>query len=192
MSELVNNVKKEVIKESKKYQNESLDHYDFWNEHIKYVYEEACQLAIIYNANQEIVELGALLHDIALIKKVGERESHHTNGVIIGREILEKFGCPVDIKNRVLGCIEHHRNSKNATNIEEICVCDADILAHFDNIPMLFNSALKRHGLNLNDARKWIKNVFVNDYNDLSNETRKKFKKRYIDILNIVLGESNK
>ena len=191
MNSLVDDIKKEVMKEIQKYQSEADDHYDFWNEHIKYVYEEAVNLAKIYKANVEIVELGALLHDIALIKKTGTRDNHHINGAIIGAKILDKFNCPSDIKSKVLGCVEHHRSSKNATNIEEICVCDADILAHFDNIPMLFNSAFNRHNLNLVDAREWVKNECKKDYNDLSIETKKIFKDRYTDILNIVLGIDN-
>ena len=33
----------------------------------------------------EIVSLGALLHDIALINRVGDRKDHHINGEIIAK-----------------------------------------------------------------------------------------------------------
>lgn len=55
--------------------------------------------------------------------------------------------------DRVIGCVINHRSSKNATNIEELCVADADILAHFDNMPMLFNSAFNRNNIRLNEVR---------------------------------------
>ena len=104
-------------------------------------------------------------------------------------EILEKNNCPQEISDMVIGCILNHRSTKNATNIEELCVCDADILAHFDNIPMLFNSDFIRNKVDLNEIRKWIKNAFEKDCNDLSEETKKIFNDKYKLILEIVLGE---
>ena len=68
------------------------DHYDFWDEHIKYVLEESVKLADQYGADIEIVSLGALLHDIALINKVGDRKDHHVNSEIIARKVLYNLG----------------------------------------------------------------------------------------------------
>ena len=67
---IIDEVKKYVLERIEDYKNKSIDHYDFWNEHIKYVYEESINLAKKYNADIEIVSLGALLHDMALINKV--------------------------------------------------------------------------------------------------------------------------
>ena len=72
-------IEKYIKEQIERYKNDSEDHYDFWNEHIKYVYEESIKLAIEYGADREIVSLGALLHDIALINKVGYRKDHHIN-----------------------------------------------------------------------------------------------------------------
>ena len=92
--EIVNQIEKEVRKNIDEYKDNSENHYDFWNEHIKYVYEESISLAKKYNADEEIVKLGALLHDIALIKKVGTKAEHHINGKIIAKEILTKYTYP--------------------------------------------------------------------------------------------------
>ena len=188
MDNIINLIKNEVLKEIDDYKNNSDDHYDFWNEHIKYVYEESLELARKYNANIEIVSIGALLHDIALIKKVGERKDHHSNGALLAREILDKYEIDEGIKERIIKCVYNHRSSKNATSIEEICVCDADILAHFDNIPMLFNSAYNRNNVHLNEVRQWMLDCFEKDYNDLSEKTKEVFKDRYTLIKEIVIG----
>ena len=187
--DIINQIEKEVRTYIDEYKINSEDHYDFWNEHIKYVYKEAIELAKKYNADKEIVKLGALLHDISLIKKVGTRAEHHINGKILAEEILIKYLYPKDKMERVLGCVYNHRSSKNATNIEELCVADADILAHFDNIPMLFNSAYIRNNVSLNDVRKWMKDCFEKDYNDLSDKTKKEFDEKYRLICSIVLSE---
>ena len=183
--EIIENEVKEKIKE---YKLKAEDNYDFWNEHIKYVYVESQKWAKQYGADIEIVKLGALLHDIALICKVGERKDHHINGKILAEEILNKYDYPKEKKDRVLSCVYNHRSSKNATNIEDLCVADADIIAHFDNIPMLFNSAYNRNHISLNEVRAWMKNEFEKDYNDLSDKTKETFEDRYKQICEIVLG----
>ena len=185
---IIDIIESEVKTKINEYKISVEDHYDFWNEHIKYVYVESQKLAVEYRADMEIVKLGALLHDIALICKIGDRRDHHINGKIIAEEILKKYNYPTDKLNRVLGCVYNHRSSKNATNIEELCVADADIIAHFDNIPMLFNSAYNRNKINLNEVRNWLKECFEKDYNDLSDRTKENFKEQYKLICNIVLG----
>lgn len=189
MEELIKKVEEYVIYKCNEYKENSEDHYDFWNEHIKYVYYESIKLAESYKADISIVKLGALLHDIALIEKVGERKDHHINGKILSDKILDKFNCPIDKKERILGCVYNHRSCKNATNIEELCVCDADILAHFDNIPMLFNLAFNRNNVNLNDVRQWMLDAFEKDYSDLSDRTKEYFKEKYEIIKSVVVND---
>ena len=188
--DIINQVKEELMKYVDEHKNSREDHYDFWGEHIKYVYEEAIALAKKYNADEEIVQLGALLHDIALVKMVGTRAEHHINGKIIAEEILIKYQYPKEKMDRVLGCVYNHRSSKNATNIEEQCVADADVLAHFDNIPMVFSLAYKQKDNNtIADVREWLKYYFKKDFNDLSDVTKKEFEERYKLICRVILGE---
>lgn len=189
--DIINNIKNLIIKYCEEYKENAQDNYDFWNEHIKFVYQESIELAKKYKADIEIVSLGALLHDVALIKKIGERKDHHINGKDLANEILTDYNYPQNKKERVLNCVLNHRSSKNGTTIEELCVADADILAHFDNIPMLFNSGFNRSNKTLDNIREWLKECFEKDYNDLSDKTKETFKDRYNIIIDIVLGEKN-
>lgn len=188
--DIIEEIEKIVKNDILEYKKNAEDHYDFWEEHIQFVYKEAILLAKKYHADEEIVRLGALLHDIALIRKVGTREEHHARGRDIADEILTSFHYPDKQKERVLKCVYNHRSSKNATSLEELCVADADILAHFDNIPMLFHSAYTRKGVSLGEIRSYMREVFQKDFNDLSEHTKKDFKKDYQLICKIVLGES--
>lgn len=188
---IIDDIKKEVVSASENYRSQAEDNYDFWSEHIKYVYDEAISLAHKYNADVEIVSLGALLHDIALINKVGTRADHNINGADLAEMILEKYGYPKDRVAQVKGCVYNHRSSKHAANIEELCVADADILAHFDNIPMIFNSAYNRNHVRLCDVRECLREAFEKDYNDLSDRTKSEFKTKYDLICEITLGNTN-
>ena len=181
-------IKKEVLKINNNFMLTDEDNYDFWNNHIKYVVKESLFLAEKLGADKEIVEIGALLHDIAMMKRVGTKVDHHINGAIIAEQILSNYGVDKQKQQRIIGCVLHHRSSKNAENLEELCVADGDILAHFSNIPMCFFSAFKLKGYTLNDMDK-LKQWFEKDYNDLSEKSKVEFKQRYETIISVIFGE---
>ena len=174
MKNIICQIKDEVLALNQKYIDESDDYYDFWEQHIKYVVNNALKLATKNNADAEIVELGALLHDIALIAKVGTKKDHHVNGAVLAKELLAKYDYPQDKAELVIGCVLNHRTSKNATNIEELCVADADILAHFDNMDMIINN-IKRNNSTVDEVleRCW------RDFMDLSDNSKEVFKPKY-------------
>lgn len=180
---IIEQIKNELLQLNQKYIIEAEDGYDFWNNHIKHVVSESVKLAKEYGANLEIVELAALLHDIALVAKIGAKADHHTNGANIANELLKKYNYPQDKADRVLNCIIKHRSSKNATNLEELCVADADIIAHFYNIPNSFVLGVKKFGFSKSeDFITW----FVADYNDLSEKTKITFKDRFNNIMKVL------
>lgn len=188
---IVEQIKTLVQEKSAHYSANDPEKYDFWDEHLKYVFQEATTLAKKYAANLEIVQLGALLHDIALLEKVGTKADHHTNGKILSEKILQQYNYPETKAKQVLGCILHHRSSKNTENLEELCVADADVLAHFDNIPMLFAAAYNVHKLTeLKDIKSFMQETFQKDFNDLSDKTKAEFKPTYETIYSVVLGNN--
>ncbi len=184
--DIIANITDELMVLNQKYIEESDDNYDFWNMHIKYVVKEAVDLARKHNADVEIVELGALLHDIALVTKVGTKKDHHTNGVVLAKTLLERYNYPLEKQNKVLGCVLNHRSSKNATNIEELCVADADIIAHFYNIPNAFVIGVKKH--NFSKPKEFM-NWLAGDFDDLSEETKISFKDRYNGIMGTLFAD---
>ena len=185
---IIEQVKNELLKRNQEY-IEKVDSYDFWNNHIKFVVDEALKLASIYSADKEIVELGALLHDIALVSNIGTKADHHIQGAKIAEEILISLKYPQDKSEKVVNCVLHHRSSKNAENIEELCVCDGDILAHFDNIPMIFFKSFTMGKMTLNDINKFIQG-FQEDYDDLSDKTKETFKDKYENIMQVLFGKN--
>jgi len=184
---ILERIREEVMALNEQYLSAAEDRYNFFEEHVKYVLQESLELAKTYGADVEIVELAALLHDIALMSKTGTRAEHHITGAKLAGNLLAKYGYPEEKSNRVLKCILNHRSSRSCTSIEEICVADADILAHFDNILMLANNVF-RNSTSLPESRSKLKNIFEHDYNDLSDRTRAVFNERYQIICRVVLG----
>lgn len=188
MNDYVRNVSKYVIDKTKAY-TEEIDDYDFWNEHIKYVEYYANELAERYHADKEIVQLGALLHDIALVEKIGTRKDHHIQGAVLAEKILNDMNYDSDKTDRVKQCIVNHRSSKNAENIEDMCVADADILSHFANIPMIFQVEFLLQKKNLREVKAGLRQSLQSDYDDLSEQTKEWFKEEYENILNVLIKE---
>ena len=180
-------IKDKLMTANREYMESSADHLDYWEQHIKLVVKEALILAGEYGADKEIVELGALMHDIASVMRVGTRQEHHKNSAVIADRLLTEFSYPDDRKARILGCVLHHRSSKYADNTEELCVADADIISHYDNIPMCFGVAFKYNKISTGSVEEW-KKYFEHDWNDLSERTKKTFKPRYDNIMDVLFG----
>jgi uncharacterized protein len=171
-----------TVKEYKK-----LNNYDFWNEHVKHVVDNSIMLAKKYNADIEIVELGALLHDISLSSNYGPREEHHIYGAEIADKLLNKYKYPKERIEMVKKCILNHRNNDTKkTTIEEVCVADADIISHFNNIPMIFSKAYLILKLSHAEGVKYVKEALEKDYNELSKDTKALLKDRYEEIIRVI------
>ena len=94
--DIIEMLKAEIMLDNKKYYDESDDRYDYWENHIKHVVNEAVNLATLYGADKEIVEISALLHDVAQLKKIGPKEGHNVRGAEIAEQMLLKFNYPKD------------------------------------------------------------------------------------------------
>ncbi len=188
MSEIVESIKAELLKRCEAYKEKH--GYDFWNDHIKYVVKNSIELAEKYGADVEIVELGALLHDIAMPSEFGPREEHNVYGVQIADELLTKLNYPEDRKERVKECVLRHRGSKSLprNTIEEECVADADVMAHFDCIPSMFHLAFGKNDLDLSleEGAEFVKKKLERDYNKLSDRTKIELKDRYENIMKVL------
>lgn len=186
MNNIIEKVREELIKRCEEY-NQKYD-YDFWNEHIKYVVSNSLNLAKEYGGDLEIVELGALLHDIAMPSEYGPKEEHHIYGAEIAEKILKELNYPEEKIEHVKRCVLNHRGSKDMprTSIEEECIADADVIAHFDCIPMLFHLAFREKQLNVAEGKEFIKNKLEKDYQKLSDRSKELLKDRYENIMKVL------
>lgn len=191
MSDVIQKVKEELLVRCK--EHEEKVGYDFWNEHIKFVVKNSIELAEKFGADKEIVELGALLHDIAMPSGVGPREEHHIYGAQIAVELLREYGYPEDRIERVRLCVLNHRGMADypRNTIEEECLADADVIAHFDCLPSMFNLAFKEHGLSIPEGTEFVKKKLQRDYNKLSDRTKVVLKDRYETIMNVLFVDKD-
>jgi uncharacterized protein len=152
-----------------------------WDHHIKTVYEIATSICEEYNADYNIVALSALLHDIASVTDKELTEEHHIHGVKIAEELLSKYDIEQDKIEHIKKCILNHRGSRLAkkNTPEEICIADADAMAHFYNIPSLLSMVYVEKGLSIDEGAKFVYNKLERSYNKLSPKGKKIIKKHY-------------
>ena len=133
------------------------DGYDFWNEHIKYVVENGIELAKKYGAE-------------------------------IAEQLLTELNYPKERIEQVKNCVLNHRGSKDRprNTIEEQCVADADVIAHFDCIPSLFSLVYKEMKLSILDGKEYVRRKLERNYNKLSPRTRELLKDRYKNIVDVL------
>jgi putative nucleotidyltransferase with HDIG domain len=117
-----------------------------WTHHIIFVVKYSKMLAEKLGAEQEIVELAALLHDYAGIKDSSKSEEHHIWGAKEAESILRSFNYPEVKIEKVKQCILSHRGSVvvQKNSVEEICVASADAMSHIDQVVSLLYAALRK------------------------------------------------
>lgn len=152
-----------------------------WDHHIEIVYQIAKNNAKLYGANQDIVSLAALLHDIASVTNKDYTEEHHLIGAEIAEELLQKYNLTQEQITLIKKCILNHRGSRLMTknSPEEICLADADAMAHFYSIPSLLEMVYVEKKLSIDDGAEFVLNKLKRSYNKLSPEGKKIVSSRY-------------
>lgn len=152
-----------------------------WDHHIEIVYQIAKNNAKLYGANQDIVSLAALLHDIASVTNKDYTEEHHLIGAEIAEELLQKYNLTQEQITLIKKCILNHRGSRLMTknSPEEICLADADAMAHFYSIPSLLEMVYVEKKLSIDDGAEFVFNKLKRSYNKLSPQGKKIVSSRY-------------
>jgi len=136
--------------------------------HILPVVKNALVLAEKLDADKNIIEVAAYLHDIgrAVDRIEYKRDNdHHIVGAEESRKILKKLGCEDDFIDKVYHCVLAHRGRKGPgpeTLEAEIINC-ADAMAHFDTFLDLFYFILDNNSFE--DAVRIARNKIDRSWN---------------------------
>ena len=146
-----------------------------WDHHIELVYKIATQICSEYGANYNIVALSALLHDIASITDANFVKDHHIIGAQIAMDLLKPYDITKENKELIKKCILNHRGSilVDKYTPEEVCIADADAMAHFYSIPSLLRMAYVEKNMTIDDGAIFVSNKLQRSYNKLSDKGKK-------------------
>lgn len=162
--------------------------YGIWSHHIKPMLKISSKLAGFYNAEEEIVIIATLLHDLAGIRDDSKTKEHHIYGAMEAEEILRKYNYPDDGIEKVKKCILNHRGSVNniKDSVEEICVADADAMTHIEQIGSLFYLVYKEMDMGIEEGIEYIKGKINRDWNKMSEKSKVMFKYKYEKVIDVI------
>lgn len=177
MSNIIQEVKEFVENECKK--STSKYGYGPFVNHFVPMRDYAVMLAEKLNADKEIVEIAAWLHDIGSI--IRGRQNHHATGAEIAEKKLKELKYPEDKIDKVKKCILNHRGSVQAfrESTEEKIIADADAMSAYDNLPGMFMAAYIYENKEQEEAKISVRNKLANSYAKLLPESQKIMKQKY-------------
>jgi uncharacterized protein len=145
----------ESIKTLLKSETENSDSHEQYKLHLVPVVEYSKKLAEIENADKEVTELAAWLHDIGRIR-YGPKD-HHITGANDAEKILRDLGYPQKVINHVKDCILTHRCDKGEMpkTMEAKIIASADAMAHFETIPWLITTRFRKMN-DIKEVLEWV------------------------------------
>ncbi len=155
--------------------------YGIWTHHILLVVEYGKQLAAILDADADIVEIAALLHDYASVKDQALYEEHHLHGPREAESLLQERGYSRATILAVKECIASHRASTGTEQRtkEAICLASADAMAHIAQLPSLLYLAYIQHQMTIDEGSKWVRDKLKRSWNKLCPEARELMQEHY-------------
>lgn len=152
-----------------------------WDHHIELVYKIAIDICDEYGANSDIVAIAALLHDVASVTNKEFTQEHHIIGAQIAQEILSKYELSEEQIELIKKCILNHRGSilVEKTTPEEVCIADADAMAHFYSIPSLLRMVYVEKNMSIDEGADFVYNKLQRSYNKLSEKGKKLITPQY-------------
>ncbi len=188
MSGIVSKAEQEIIKRSNNFEKETKetkDEYNLYREHIQYVYKYVLLLSQNKNVDKEVLQLSALLHDVAMTDRNLDRSKHNEYGSEMAEQFLKDNNYPADKIEFVKKCILNH-SSKRAeyrTTEEEKILVDADGLSHFDSISNLYSLAHNVMNLDDEECIKFIQDKLTRDYNEISDDLKYLIQDKYAKVM---------
>lgn len=162
--------------------------YGIWTHHILSVVAYGKHLAEILDADADVVEIAALLHDYASIKDQTMYEDHHLHGPREAESLLQEYGYPQATILAVKACIASHRASTRVEQRtkEAVCLASADAMAHIAQVPSLLYLAYVQHQMAIDEGSKWVLEKLQRSWSKLCPEAQKLIQKHYQSALKIL------
>ena len=91
----------------------------------------------------------------------------------------EKY--PKDKIELIQKCILNHRGSRlmDKGTPEEVCIADADAMAHFYSVPSLLSMVYREKNLSIDEGAEFVKNKLNRSYKKLSTKGKGLVKEQY-------------
>jgi uncharacterized protein len=163
---------------------------NIWEHHMLPVIHYSRLMAKELEADYEIVELGAILHDYASVKDYSLYKEHHIHGAEEAEVLLLRYDYPKEKIDHVKNCIYEHRGSVKVRQMtkESVCVASGDAMSHIANVPSLLHLAYTTKGMSIEQGSRWVKDKIERSWNKLCIEAKEIIRTKYESALETLDG----
>jgi len=168
--------------------------YTVWDYHIVPVVEHGLVLGEKLNADLEILELSALLHDYASLVDFELYEQHHLHGAELAEKILKKFQFSQNKIDHIKECIISHRGSVrlDMKTIEAKILASADAMSHITELADMFYLTFGIHKYKTPEGSQWLKGKIERSWDKIMPEGKELIQDDYNLALKIINKAINK
>ena len=166
--------------------------YGIWSHHVTQVVANGRRLAPLFEADAEIVELAALLHDYASICDAALYPEHHLHSARVAGELLGARGYSAERIAAVQHCIETHRGSMSAQRhtAEAVCLANADALSHIQQVPSLLYLAYVQRQMSIDAGAAWVAKKLERTWRKLDPQVQELARPEYAAALHVLAASS--
>ncbi len=155
--------------------------------HILPVVKISVEMAKELNADEQVVEIAAYLHDVTRI--LGNKETHHITGAKYARDFLKKYAFDNKKIELIEKCIRNHRGStkNDRKTIEEKIIATADAISHIEYPIPLFYTWYGKRKAKLEEGATEIKSKLQRSWNKIEFEYKKdEIKEKYNYLMEVL------
>lgn len=155
--------------------------YGIWTHHITQVASNGKHLAELFEADAEIVEIAALLHDYSSVKDEALYKEHHIHSQTEAEMILRRLDYPAERIESVKECIGSHRGSvrRERRSPEAECLANADALTHIEQIPSFLRLAYVEFGMEIDEGAAWVRSKLKRTWNKMNPQVQEMITEKY-------------
>ena len=131
----------------------------FFDHHLVVVRDYSRLLAKTLEADAEIVELAAYLHDIAAVQDYTSLPRHPAAGAEIARGVLQERGYPSERIDRVYRCVMSHSSPVQMRSglPEEVCLSNADAMSQIAKPVYWLYYAFRVRQFGYAEGKEWLR-----------------------------------
>lgn len=155
--------------------------------HIIPVVKISLEMAKKLNADIQVVEISAYLHDVTKI--LGDKKNHHITGAQYAREFLQKYDFDNKKIKLIETCIKNHRGSTNSRRktIEEKIISTADAISHIEYPLPLFYTWYGKRKCTIENGAIEIKSKLQRSWNKIEFKYKKdEIKNKYNYLMEVL------
>lgn len=153
----------------------------FWHYHVLPVVDYSLKLGKKLGADLEVLELSALLHDLASVTDKKYVKQHHLHGAKMAKKILRDLAVPEEKIVKIEKCVFNHRGSVHGEreSLEEKIIASADAMSHFTELADMMYMIYGILKLSTKPGAIWLKGKLERSWKKIMPAGKKMIKDDY-------------